>query len=213
MWAPLYYLSLESAFLLCSLQNPVTQHLQSIKASTWTVVDPPTAQLHRLEALDGSRTAAGTYQTMPSPGRSTGQWSSHGCRLLAWDLCQAPLTRAARSSKQSQGQRSQRAHGPNMHYVPLTSLQSRSSERSVKGSRLPGSKAVAPSSQSTASFWLKAGKGEAQGFEYCEYSLFFSFLFLISFLSQSSPFPSPNFLFCYSIPPSPSCPFFPHPLS
>lgn len=51
MWAPLYSLGLESAFLRCSLQNPVTQRLQPMQASMWTAVDPPPVELDILKSL------------------------------------------------------------------------------------------------------------------------------------------------------------------
>ena len=99
-----------------------------------------------------------------------------------------------------------------MRYVPLTSLQSGSCERSVKGSRLPGTKSAALHSQLTASFWLKAGKEDARGLSrVSRVFLFFlpSFSFIFSFPSFSLPFPSPNFPVSYPHPPS--CPFFPIP--
>lgn len=142
------------------------------------------------ETLDGPRVAAGTYRTTPCPGGFT--WTV--------DLCQPPWASAARSANQHEGPRKQRPHGPKTYRAPLTSLQSSSCWRSAKGNRLPGNKAAAPSSQSTASFRLRAGKGEACGLSFLStvcflYSYLFSSRFLLPFLSRKVPFPySTSFL-------------------
>lgn len=150
----------------------------------------PQLNLTGREALDGPRVATGTYRSTPCPGGFT--WTI--------DLCQPPRASAARSANQHEGPRKQRPHGPNTYRVPLTSLQSSSCQRSAKGNRLPGNKAAAPSSQSTASFRLRAGKGDARGLSFLStvsflYSYFLLVSFLFFFFPHKVPFPySTSFL-------------------
>lgn len=157
---------------MCSLQNQSHDACQPSRHLCGLLLIRPQLNLTGREALDGPRVAAGTYRSTSCPGGFT--WTV--------DLCQ-PRASAARSANQHEGPRKQRPHGPNTYRVPLTSLQSSSCQRSAKGNRLPGNKAAAPSSQSTASFRLRAGKGDARGLS------FLSTVSLLLFSSRFLPLP------------------------